>query len=114
MSKTLTKAERNYKIYDKELLAIIKALRTWQQYLLDTKEQFEICTDHENLKYFQEPQKLNTQQARWYLMLQEYNFLLQHILGKDNTKADILSRLIKPNTSNNNTEVEMFKDRILI
>jgi hypothetical protein len=52
MSKTLTKAERNYEIYDKELLAIIKALQTWQQYLLNTKEQFEICTDHENLKYF--------------------------------------------------------------
>jgi hypothetical protein len=52
MSKTLTEAERNYKIYDKELLAIIKALRTWRQYLLDAKEQFEICTDHENLKYF--------------------------------------------------------------
>jgi hypothetical protein len=59
MSKTLTKAERNYEIYDKELLTIIKALRTWQQYLLDAKEQFKICTDHENLKYFREPQKLN-------------------------------------------------------
>jgi hypothetical protein len=47
-------------------------------------------------------------------MLQEYDFLLQHIPGKDNTKADILSRLIKPDTSNDNTEVEMFKDRILI
>jgi hypothetical protein len=52
MSKTLTEVERNYEIYNKELLAIIKALQTWQQYLLDAKEQFEICTDHENLKYF--------------------------------------------------------------
>jgi hypothetical protein len=59
MSKTLTKAERNYEIYNKELLAIIKALRTWQQYLLNAKKQFKICTDHENLKYFREPQKLN-------------------------------------------------------
>jgi hypothetical protein len=47
-------------------------------------------------------------------MLQEYDFLLQHILGKDNTKADILLRLIKPDILNDNTEVEMFKDRILI
>jgi formiminotetrahydrofolate cyclodeaminase len=52
MSKTLTKAERNYEIYDKELLTIIKALQTWQQYLLDAEEQFKICTDHKNLKYF--------------------------------------------------------------
>ena len=59
MSKTLTEAEKNYEIYDKELLAIIKALRLWRQYLLDAKQQFEIWTDHENLKYFREPQKLN-------------------------------------------------------
>ena len=45
-------AERNYEIYDKELLAIIKALAKWKQYLLDVREPFEIWTDHENLKYF--------------------------------------------------------------
>jgi hypothetical protein len=33
---------------------------------------------------------------------------------KYNAKADILSRLIKLDTSNDNTEVEMFKNRILI
>ena len=52
-------AERNYEIYDKELLAIVKALAKWRQYLLDTAETFEIWTDHENLKYFQELHKLN-------------------------------------------------------
>ena len=44
-------------------------------------ESFEIWTDHENLKYFREPHKLNEQQARWYLKLQDYNFILQHVLG---------------------------------
>ena len=68
--------ERNYKIYNKELLAIMEALAKWQQYLLDTMEPFEIWTDHENLKYFREPHKLNGQQARWYLKLQDYNFTL--------------------------------------
>jgi len=52
-------AEQNYNIYDKELLAIVKALAKWRQYLLDTKEPFEVWTDHENLKYFREPHKLN-------------------------------------------------------
>jgi hypothetical protein len=114
MSKTLSEAERNYEIYDKELLAVVKALKTWRQYLLDAKERFEIWTDHENLKYFREPQKLNARQARWYLMLQEYDFLLRHIPGKTNTKADILSRLVKPDMSNDNTGVEMFKDKMFI
>ena len=52
-------AERNYEIYDKELLAIVEALIKWRQYLLDTIEPFKIWTDHENLKYFREPHKLN-------------------------------------------------------
>ena len=53
-------------------------------------EPFEIWTDHENLKYFRKPHKLNGQQARWYLKLQDYDFILQYIPGKTNTKADIL------------------------
>ena len=57
-------AERNYKIYDKELLAIVEALAKWWQYLLDAIELFEIWIEHENLKYFREPHKLNGWQAR--------------------------------------------------
>jgi RNase H-like domain found in reverse transcriptase len=91
LSKTLNDAERNYEIYDKELLAIIKALKAWRHYLLHATHQFEIWTDHENLKYFREPQKLNARQARWYLLLQEYNYILRHIPGATNVKADILS-----------------------
>jgi len=35
-------AERNYKIYNKELLAIVEALTKWRQYLLDAMESFEV------------------------------------------------------------------------
>jgi len=35
-------AERNYKIYNKKLLAIVEALDKWQQYLLDAVEKFEV------------------------------------------------------------------------
>jgi len=59
LSRTMQLAERNYEIYDKELLAIVEALTKWRQYLLDITEQFEIWIDHENLKYFREPHKLN-------------------------------------------------------
>jgi hypothetical protein len=38
LSHTMSPAEHNYKIYDKELLAIIKALKVWRQYLLNAKE----------------------------------------------------------------------------
>jgi len=51
--------ERNYEIYNKELLAIVEVLTKWRQYLLDAIEQFEIWMDHENLKYFRKLYKLN-------------------------------------------------------
>jgi len=57
-------AERNYEIYDKKLLVIVEVLSKWRQYLLHAMELFEIWTDHENLKYFREPHKLNGWQAR--------------------------------------------------
>jgi len=64
LSRTMQQAERNYEIYDKELLAIVEALAKWRQYLLNAMEPFEIWIDHENLKYFREPHKLNRRQAR--------------------------------------------------
>ncbi len=55
MSKSLSATERNYKIYDKELLA----LDEWRHYLMGATVDIEIWTDHQNLQYFQQPQKLN-------------------------------------------------------
>ena len=59
LSRTMQPVERNYEIYDKELLAIMEALSKWIQYLLNAMEPFEIWMDHKNLKYFREPHKLN-------------------------------------------------------
>ena len=42
LSRTIQPAERNYKIYDKELLAIVKALTKWRQYLLNAMEKFKV------------------------------------------------------------------------
>jgi len=110
----MSPVERNYKIYDKELLAIVEALDKWRQYLLDTVEKFEVWTDHENLKYFKEPHKLNNRQARWYLKLQDYDFTLRHIPGKTNTKADILSRREKVDTKEDNQDIQMLKEELWI
>ena len=105
-------AEKNYEIYNKELLVIVEALTKWRQYLLDILETFEIWMDHENLKYFQEPHKLNGRQARWYLKLQDYNFTLRHIPEKTNTKADILSRKDQVNTKENNKNIQLLKKEL--
>ncbi len=59
MSKSLSATERNYEIYDKELLTIMLALDEWCHYLMGAATDIEIWTDHQNLQYFRKPQKLN-------------------------------------------------------
>ena len=92
-SATFTPTERNYDIYKRELLAIMKALAHWRPYLGWTKEPFLIQTDHANLQYRKSPRNLNRRTARWHADLQDYDFILQHIPGKTNMLPDLLSRL---------------------
>jgi hypothetical protein len=58
-SAMFTLTERNYDIYEWELLAIMKSLVHWQPYLGWTKEPFTILTDHINLQYWKAPRNLN-------------------------------------------------------
>jgi len=92
LSKALTETQRNYEIYDKEMLAIMLALEEWRHYLIGAAEPFEIWTDHQNLQYFRQPQKVNRRQARWLTELQQYHFKLLHKPGSTHTKPDFLSR----------------------
>ena len=47
---------------------------------------------------------------RWYLKLQDYDFTLQHISGKMNTKADILFRKDKVNTKEDNKDIQLLNE----
>jgi len=62
--KLLNTIEQNYKIHDKEMLAVIRCLEAWRHYLEGAKLKFEIWTDYKNLQYFMMSQKLNHRQAR--------------------------------------------------
>ena len=52
LSKSLNETERNYKIHDKKMLAIIRGLESWRHLLEETQSKFEIWTDYKNLEYF--------------------------------------------------------------
>ena len=67
ISKTFSPTERNYEIYDQELLAIIWALEEWHHYIQGSPHTTTILSDHKNLTYYREAQKLNQRQARWLL-----------------------------------------------
>ena len=82
ISKSLNKAERNYEIHDKEMLAIIWCLEAWRHFFKGAKNWFEIWTDHKNLEYFIKTQKLNQRQTRWALYLSRFDFALKYVAGK--------------------------------
>jgi hypothetical protein len=92
LSKLYNEAEKNYTTYDKEMLAIMRGLEEWRSLLIGTRQPFEIHTDHRNLTYFKDLQKLTSHQANWTTKLQDYDFVIKHISGKSNVSADALSR----------------------
>src|SRR5882672_5190793 len=109
MSKSLSSAERNYEIHDKELLSIIRGLEEWRHILEGTKHTIEILNDHRNLTYFRESQNLNCWQACWSLFLSRFDFLLIHRPGKHSAKPDALSH-----QTDHLTEEEDNQDQVML
>ncbi|EED23129.1 retrotransposon polyprotein, putative [Talaromyces stipitatus ATCC 10500] len=93
-SRTMTSAEFKYNIHDKEMLAIVAALKEWRAELvgLQREERFEILLDHLALQYFMTTKQLTGRQARWCELLHQYYFIIKHRPGKENTLADVLTR----------------------
>jgi len=58
-SKSLSSIKRNYKIHNKEMLAIIRVLEEWRHFLEEVIHLVEIWTDPKNLEYFMIAKKLN-------------------------------------------------------
>ena len=63
-SRKFSPAECNYDIHDKEMLAIVEALKTWRQYCHGANHVIDIMTDHQNLLYFTTTKNVNQWQAR--------------------------------------------------
>jgi hypothetical protein len=114
-SATLNDAERNYDIYDLELLAVIRSLENWQTYLAGSPHKVVVFTDHMNLQYWQDPHKISRRVARQVLCLAEYNIELRHIPGKTNGRADALSRLPNYNQGgDDNEDVTVLPDHLFV
>jgi len=105
-SKSLSSVEQNYEIHDKEMLAIIHALKEWRYFLEGARHPVEIWIDHKNLEYFMTAKKLNRHQARWSLYLARFDFKLTHHPGRCMGKPDPLSwRLDHGKGASNNEDV---------
>ena len=91
-SKSLDVHERNYEIYNKELLAVIQGLEEYRDYLEGHPHKVEIWLDHQNLTFFRTAQKLTRRQTRWALFMTCFDFVLYHKLGKTMQMEYPLSR----------------------
>jgi hypothetical protein len=89
-SKKLSPAEANYPVHEKELLAVIQALKEWRCFL--DGQHFTVITDHKSLIYLQTQPHLSNRQTRWLEFLSLFNFTIQYKPGKANVVADALSR----------------------
>ena len=78
-------------MHEKELLAIVKALKKWRTSLLGAH--FEIFMDHHILEYFQSQKDMSHQQMRWSMYLADFDYEIEYIRGEDNAAADTLSRM---------------------
>ncbi|XP_071905971.1 uncharacterized protein [Coffea arabica] len=89
-SEKLNGAALNYSTYDKELMALVRALQTWQHYL--RPREFVLHTDHESLKHIKSQDKLSKRHARWITFIDSFTFVIKYKTSKTNVVADALSR----------------------
>jgi hypothetical protein len=91
-SRKMLPAECNYEIYDKELMAIVRCFKEWRPDLEGTDLPIQVLTDHKSLEYFMTTKRLTRRQVRWAEFLADFNFQITYRPGKENGKADALTR----------------------
>jgi hypothetical protein len=85
-------AELNYPVHEKELLAVVHALKKWKYEMIGVR--FFVYTDHKTLLNFNTQPELSRRQARWMELMSIYDCKFVYIKDEDNTVADALSRLL--------------------
>ena len=104
MSKSLDKTQQRWDTPEKESFAIFLALRKWDHLLRHIH--FLLRTDHKNLTYLNFAGSAKV--YRWKLAVQGYDFDVEHVPGKENIVADVLSRLcLREHSDDHKTNLEL-------
>lgn len=106
-SRTLNKAEINYSTTEKELAAIVWAVKHFRPYIYGTR--FTLVTDHKPLQWLFNVKDPGSRLMRWIIKLADYDFAIVHKSGKKNTNADALSR-IEINIAESTKQEEITKE----
>ena len=90
-SKALSQVEQRWTTTELEMYAIVCASRKWSAYC-SNKVVFH--TDHQPLKYIRKQKDPRGKIARWIMELENFDYTVEYIPGKDNHEADYLSRIV--------------------
>ncbi|KAJ0745438.1 putative nucleotidyltransferase, Ribonuclease H [Helianthus annuus] len=91
ISKALSNKQQSLSVYEKELMAIIMAVKHWHHYLV--AKHFVIKTDHQSLKHLLEQKIVTPLQQKWLSKLLGYDYEISYKKGVENVAADALSRM---------------------
>lgn len=106
-SRSMSETERRYAQIEKEALATTWACEKFTDYILG--KQFRIETDHKPLIPLLNTKQLDSMPPRilrFRLRLARYNYVVEHVPGKEMYTADTLSRAPEPAQSDKDTHLE--------
>lgn len=102
-SRLLSSSERNYSTTEREALAVVWALSKFRGYI--EGQSIKIVSDHQPLRWLMSLKSPTGRLARWALQIQSYNLSIDHIPGKSNFIADLLSRPICEHSTTESCEI---------
>ena len=90
INKALSSTHQALSVYDKEMMAILFAVKKWHYFLIG--RHFVIQIDHQPLRYLMEQKVSTPSQHTWLTQLMSYDFEIVYKKGAKNRAADALSR----------------------
>lgn len=107
LSRTLTGAEQNYSIIEKEALALIWAIKRAEKFIFG--RYFSIQTDHRALQYLfsnntELPKHASNHLQRWAIFLSGFDYDIKYVEGRSIPHVDALNRIEYSNDSMQNNQ----------